>query len=835
MKALLQALMLLNVLAHAQAYPIIGAPEHLYNSLTDLPEAPSGHNQFWESLRHGPDNPLAMVRNADGRLRVYADQWNQIWMGVEDYGNPDDALGLANATGIWTRDFYWQDGPSIQPISDSGLIRNHKVFVYPMSIFKEEGSGDLFQIMHIEDNRACSATPDVSHLHEPPVGYCYGSRYRIGLARCAAGSGDYPCETTGWQFLGVVIAPSFDSVTVGNVGGGPFRVSGGYLYVYYGEHIDPKSVAPGAYHQWISVARARIDSIQMQAAADMAGGSSTPWRKFRGFGVGGCSTSNAAAGNCWTLDPITGVGATLPITGMGWVSHSGNADSHTNLITSTVTGKSYMALNWPWGLVLHESVDGIQWGTVDTVSKDTGINYPVLMPVPTDRSSGDASLAGSQFNVVYNRRMPAWDAVCTPEPRCRQQNAMYRINVRLAPPNRAARIDYDGDLVSDLSSKGDAGYGRFWADFSSNGFNGLDVGLETSYIGSGSPAVGAPADYDGDGLTDFARKTEGGDWSINYAHDGFNYSDWVSYYMDGINDGWGDTLCVPVPADYDGDGKADLSVYCREDLRTWYIDYSGNGFNGVDVSVYRSPYFRQNTLPAPADYNGDGKADIAVYDRGGVWYVDYAPSWGGSWDYVAEWSANSYPLPGYYDADDSADFASFEPGHWLGGLWSALPSTGGSVERTGWGHVRYRPAPGDFDGDGRMDLAVKDDTTGNWYIDYSSNGFGATDTVFSGWDDGSNHALYKPQAPREEGKLVNSAGRVVFSFTLTEASPVRVVAYGMDGKRIATLYEGRLGAGTQAVSWNRSALAAQGLKRGIYFLKLNAGGFHAAKRLILPD
>ncbi|WP_128331357.1 hypothetical protein [Apibacter sp. HY039] len=49
---------------------------------------------------------------------------------------------------------------------------------------------------------------------------------------------------------------------------------------------------------------------------------------------------------------------------------------------------------------------------------------------------------------------------------------------------------------------------------------------------------------------------------------------WVESYGN-----YGGEEAIPVPADYDGDGKADLSVKC--DDGTWYIDYAANGFGNL--------------------------------------------------------------------------------------------------------------------------------------------------------------------------------------------------------------------------------------------------------------
>jgi len=86
-----------------------------------------------------------------------------------------------------------------------------------------------------------------------------------------------------------------------------------------------------------------------------------------------------------------------------------------------------------------------------------------------------------------------------------------------------------------------------------------------------------------------------------------------------VDKAWGLGTDVPVPGDYDGDGKTDIAVW-RGEEGTWYIVQSSNGTEQRKLwGASYAPYF---DVPALGDYDGDGKTDIAVW-RGaeGRWYL----------------------------------------------------------------------------------------------------------------------------------------------------------------------------------------------------------------------
>ena len=220
-----------------------------------------------------------------------------------------------------------------------------------------------------------------------------------------------------------------------------------------------------------------------------------------------------------------------------------------------------------------------------------------------------------------------------------------------------------------------------------------------------------PADYDGDGRADVAvlRPAEGGEESVWY----------VVRSSDGgvVRRQWGAVSLgdEPVPADYDGDGRVDLAVWRPVEGAARGVFYVVRSSDG---GVMRHEAGAVDHLPVPADYDGDGRADFAGWRPAfAQWSIVGSAS--GQVTTVQFGAPTDVPVPADYDGDSRADIAVWRPAT---GEWFVRLSATGAETSVAFGAPGDVPVPRDWDGDGRADFAVWRPRTGEWFILRSRDG-----------------------------------------------------------------------------------------------------------------
>ena len=269
----------------------------------------------------------------------------------------------------------------------------------------------------------------------------------------------------------------------------------------------------------------------------------------------------------------------------------------------------------------------------------------------------------------------------------------------------------------------------------------------------------SPADFDGDGGAELVvYHPATGNWHASFG----SVTRWIHSF------GWASAL--PVPADYDGDGLQDFAVY-HPATGNWYILESTTGHSMIIQLGWSA------TVPLPGDYDGDGVADLAVFlPAEGRW--SFLCSTAGRYNVKWGWST-TVPVPADYDGDGATDIGVYHP---ASGNWNILPSSFPATRpiQTNWGSASEIPVPADYDGDGKADIAVFLRATGTWRITYSGGGnwtkaFGWSTTIPVAADydkDGTaDLAVYHPTSGNWHIRKSSTGGILVKNWGWSTAKP----------------------------------------------------------------
>jgi len=275
-------------------------------------------------------------------------------------------------------------------------------------------------------------------------------------------------------------------------------------------------------------------------------------------------------------------------------------------------------------------------------------------------------------------------------------------------PAAIAVGDFNGDGKPDLAIANRANR-MVWLLFG-DGTGAFTPAPNPYYAGAGSVAMVA-ADFNGDGHTDLAIA---------------NYADGTVSVLPGdgaggfglpVRIGFGLGIPAIAAGDFNGDGYADLAVADVTDGKVWILLGSSTG-----VLNYQSSFAAADvTSVAVADFNVEGKADLAFTNSTGVTVMlgdgtgTFNPAPGSP---SPTGSQPSSVAVGDFNGDGVPDLAVANQGD---GTVSVLLGNGnggfspmsGSPFSVGAGSSPAAIFVGDFNGDGRADLAVAGSAANN--------------------------------------------------------------------------------------------------------------------------
>jgi RHS repeat-associated protein len=188
-------------------------------------------------------------------------------------------------------------------------------------------------------------------------------------------------------------------------------------------------------------------------------------------------------------------------------------------------------------------------------------------------------------------------------------------------------------------------------------------------------------DFDGDGRDDIAwRRGYWGGWRISYGNG-------LYYISDSPIDAQADNDYKQCVGDFDGDGRTDIA-WTRSGWGIWRIYYGKDSLGQLNTNETRS-LSTEDYSQAVGDFDGDGRSDIAWRFSGEeVWSIVYGNGMLGSMPGKVETQVQTIS-GGEDDPDINND---------------------------------YNQVEGDFNGDGRTDIAWRCTGWDHWDVSYSGKG-----------------------------------------------------------------------------------------------------------------
>ncbi len=377
-KASFIALLLIGlVIKPAESQSIKIGESELVVSESNMPPAiefPGGN--------YGFDGSFATLVNPDGTLDLFL---------------PCGFAGMRRSTGTLKNPFqnFGPQQPQSQLFPNDQLfwempLINKTLVPWILNVYKI-ANNQLLGFLHIED------------LHITGIYDC-NTKYSIGLAYSADNGAT-------WKFSGHIIRPKNNNGAIGcnagtngkgsNIGGVPYLVKDGFLYLYFNEF---GTVGSNNNVKKLSVARANLSSVVASAQSGTV--NLNDWKKYN---------SNNMANGGWNEASIGGEGSNIINPHPSYTTFDPFYDFHSDAVYSSTLRKylitvSVDALGASTGnaLLMYASDDCVNWSNPVVIDDAQNRRHPYSTFIPISTGSGDGREVGSRFAIYTPLTFGEW-------------------------------------------------------------------------------------------------------------------------------------------------------------------------------------------------------------------------------------------------------------------------------------------------------------------------------------------------------------------------------------------------------------------------------------------